>query len=461
MRHIKISLAALLASATFALPVQAQNAAPAAPDLTPRIAQAAARIHAVQQRAERVNDYDELRNLQQIYGYYVDKALWDQVVDLFAADGSLQLGFNGTYVGHKALRDYLYSLTGGKAELLKGQLNNHIQFSPLITIAPDGRTAKARWQQWILDGIHGAGSGGNWGAGTYENDYVKENGVWKIRHVRLHLRFYAPYEGGWTRASPESALRYGKSKVKPSQPADATRAPYPAMSFAPFHLAAPAQAGALLSADMTAAAPPARTASTVAELEAQVRSLELQLERLKAVDEVENLENVYGYYADKSMQDAISALFAENSTLEILGRGVFIGRDRVYEYMRRLGAPADGALFNPMQLQPVIHVSADGNTAHARARLLVMFGATGRAGQWGDGIYENVFVKENGVWKYRSLMGTQGFYTDYDNGWAKQASPMLSPFPGYPPDRPQSIAYDAYPAHFIAPFHYRNPVSGR
>ena len=98
---------------------------------------------------------------------------------------------------------------------------------------------------------------------------------------------------------------------------------------------------------------------------------------------------------------------------------------------------------------------------HARARLLVMFGATGRAAQWGDGTYENVFIKENGTWKFLNLMGTMGMYTDYDDGWAKKAAPMMSYFPGYPPDQPTSIQYEPYPAQFVTPFHYKNPVSGK
>ncbi|MFM1886426.1 MAG: hypothetical protein RL026_1583 [Pseudomonadota bacterium] len=463
MNHTVRRLPALLLA--LALPglwsASSQAQAPTA-DLSPRLQRAAERLAALEQRAGHIDDHDQLRNLQQIYGYYVDKALWDQVVDLLADDATLELGFNGSYVGKPAIRRYLESLTGGKVGLLPGQLNNHVQFSPVITLAADGRSAKARWQQWILDGIHGAGSGGNWGAGTYENEYVKQDGVWKIRHLKLYLRFYAPYEGGWTRAAPDSALRYGRSTVKPTRPPTQTYAPYPAAFHAPFHYDDPAQAGALLSQGRQATAVPAGgKPRTVAELEAQVRSLEHQVERLQAVDAVENLEHMYGYYADKSMQDAISSLFAQNSTLEILGRGVFLGRDRVYEYMRRLGAPTDGTLFNHMQLQPVVHVSPDGNTARVRARLLVMFSVTGRTDQWGDGVYENVFVKEDGVWKYQSLMGTMGFYTDYDAGWAKRAMPMMAPFPGYPPDRPQSIKYDPYPAHFIPPFHYANPVSGR
>jgi len=90
-----------------------------------------------------------------------------------------------------------------------------------------------------------------------------------------------------------------------------------------------------------------------------------------------------------------------------------------------------------------------------------MYGLLDRSAQWGDGIYENVFVRENGQWKYQVLNAYQTFYTNYDGGWAKHSAGMLSPFPGYPPDLPQSIAYDVYPAQFIPPFHYPHPVTGK
>ena len=89
MKYNALFASLLLAALPFA--AIAQNA-PAAPDLGPRLARAAARIGTLDHRADRVADYDELKNLQQIYGFYVDKALWDDVVDLFADDGSLELG---------------------------------------------------------------------------------------------------------------------------------------------------------------------------------------------------------------------------------------------------------------------------------------------------------------------------------------------------------------------------------
>jgi hypothetical protein len=440
-----------------AVTLQAPAAAPP-PDLATRINLVADRLAALDSQADRLSDYDQLRNLQQIYGYYFDKALWDQVIDLFTEDAELEVGQQGRFIGKPGIRRYLYGLTGGKQGLVHGQLNNHFQLSPVITLSPDGQSARARWRLMVQDGL--LGSQANWGAGIYENEYMKQDGVWKIHRLHLFVKLYAPYEGGWTRTTPALNARYGKSTARPDRPSRSPMAGWPVAFDAPMHFGNPARADYRL-APPNAARATAGSPRTVADLEAQVRALELKLRRLRAAEDVERLENTYGYYADKSMQDAISALFAQDSTLEILGRGVFVGRERVYEYMRRLGVPTDGTLFNHMQLQPVITISPDGNSAEVRARLLVMFGREPDGAQWGDGVYENTFVREDGTWKYQSLAGFQTFYTTYDEGWGKRALPMLSYFPGYPPDLPQSVKYDPYPAVFVPPFHFRNPVTGR
>jgi SnoaL-like protein len=455
----RLTLTALLCIATST----ANAAAPSPPDLSARIAQAEQRLAALSSRATRVEDYNAVRNLQQIYGYYQDKALWEQVLDLLADDATLEAGQNGVYVGKPAIRKYLFSLSGGRAELAKGQLNNHITLSPVITLAENGAAAKARWRLLVQDGMFGDTSGGNWGAGVYENEYVKQNDVWKISKLQLFVRFYTPYKDGWTKVTKEATARYGRSTVKPTR-ASETRPYWPARYTPPFHYENPGTSSYQLGkgASVSKAPPPVPpVAKTVADLEARTRALELKLDRLQAVEDVENLESTYGYYADKSQQDAISALFAEDATLEILGRGVFIGRDRTYEYMRRLGVPPPGTLFNHMQLQPVVTISPDGASAQIRARLFVMFARADSAAQWGEGVYENRFVKDDGVWKYRSLAGFQTFYTDYDKGWTNHSVPMMSYFPGYPPDMPQAVTYQPYPEQFTPPFHYANPVTGR
>ncbi len=78
---------------------------------------------------------NDLRNLQGIFGYYFDKALWDEVADLFTDDGTIELGLNGVYAGKANIRKYLYSLTGGKPGLRPGELMNHFQLSPVVTLS--------------------------------------------------------------------------------------------------------------------------------------------------------------------------------------------------------------------------------------------------------------------------------------------------------------------------------------
>jgi hypothetical protein len=207
----------------------------------------------------------------------------------------------------------------------------------------------------------------------------------------------------------------------------------------------------------------AELAASIAALEQAVAEAEREIERLKDFDAIENVSSVYGHYVDESMQDDIADLFAADGIVEILGRGVFYGQDRVRQYMHNLGpvGQQDGRLFNHMHLQPVIHVAEDGQTASARSRLLVMFSVLNSNAQWGSGIYENEFVKQDGIWKFKYLHGYQTFYTNYEDGWAKRASGIFAPYERLPPDGPQSVAYDPYPAAYVPPFHYANPVSGR
>jgi hypothetical protein len=120
----------------------------------------------------------------------------------------------------------------------------------------------------------------------------------------------------------------------------------------------------------------AETLAAIAELENAVADAQREVERLKDVDELENLASIYGHYVDKSRHDDVADLFAPEGVVEILGRGVFIGQDRVREYMRNLTpgnmGPREGSLFNHMHLQPVVHVSPDGGVT---TTLTVVLGA--------------------------------------------------------------------------------------
>ena len=57
-----------------------------------------------------LKDQQEIENLQRIYGFYYDRACWDQMADLFSAKGTIEFAQQGVYVGRKRVRQFLGTL---------------------------------------------------------------------------------------------------------------------------------------------------------------------------------------------------------------------------------------------------------------------------------------------------------------------------------------------------------------
>ena len=165
-----------------------------------------ARVAAYRERVARLEDQDAVENLQAMYGYYFDKGLWDQVADLFTRNGSFEYGQRGVYVGQDHIRRAL--LLFGPQGLAPGYLNNHMQLQSVIIVAPDGRTATARWQGMVQ--LSRPGANGIWGVGIYVNEYAKDGGVWKISRLHFYMTGLTDYDKGWAKSQipmqGESAL---------------------------------------------------------------------------------------------------------------------------------------------------------------------------------------------------------------------------------------------------------------
>jgi hypothetical protein len=199
----------------------------------------------------------------------------------------------------------------------------------------------------------------------------------------------------------------------------------------------------------------------MAKLQERVDELERRIGKAEDFIALSNLEDAYGYYVDKSQWDQVADLFAKYGRLEIAGRGVYTGQDRVRAYLHHLPNFQYGQVFNHMQLQPAITVLPDGRSAKARWRAVIQAGVLHKSAQWGEGTYENEYVKENGVWKFKSLHFFVTYYIDYDKGWDKGGNPPPGTIKGFPPDQPPSVNYKTFPDVFIPSYHYKNPVTGR
>ena len=210
-----------------------------------------------------------------------------------------------------------------------------------------------------------------------------------------------------------------------------------------------------------AAADKKDVAAELDALKMQVAQLAHQAQDAQDYIAVANLQRAYGYYVDKCMWDETADLFSKNGTLEIGLRGVWVGQDRVRQYLHTLPDLKYGTLFNHMQLQPVIDISPDGRTAKGRWRAFEQFGLLHKSAQWAEGTYENEYVKEDGVWKISKLHYYMTYYVDYYKGWDQGGNPPPGPIAGMPPDQPTTLAYKLYPDVFVPPYHYKNPVTGK
>ncbi len=198
---------------------------------------------------------------------------------------------------------------------------------------------------------------------------------------------------------------------------------------------------------------------TTDELLARIEALEARAQAAEDYRDLVNLQGAYGYYVDKGRWDDAADLFARDGTLEIAGRGVYVGQDRVRAYLRHLPPYEYGALYNHMQLQPVLHIDSAAGTAKGRWRTLMMVGWLGKEGRWGEATYENTYKREadehgNSRWRIASLHGVVNFYCEYDEGWHRGGVKLLRSIEGLAPDRPPTMEYEAFPEPVIAPYHY-------
>jgi hypothetical protein len=213
------------------------------------------RIAALEQRVGELEDVAAIRRLHWAYGYYCDFNRAEDIVQLFAADGAVVF-LSGEYRGHEGVRR-LYGtwfqnyFTQGVNGPVDGFLLDHFQMQDIITVAADRRTAKGRFRGLLLGGCHESRAYRPQGlplqffeAGLYENDYVRENGVWKIKRLDYMMQWQAEYELGWSKtvAHLQPATKtYPENPLGPDVllPPEKVRRTWPYRQDVPEHFAHP------------------------------------------------------------------------------------------------------------------------------------------------------------------------------------------------------------------------------
>jgi hypothetical protein len=199
-----------------------------------------ATLEELQARLTRLDDIKKIEDLQRIFGYYQDYGEWEQIVDLFTEDEpSVEEADRGVYKGKDGVRRYFVDLLGGGPGRRQrpGWLNIMFQMQGVVTIEPDGVNASGRWYGMGMEAkpivsLREGELRQTWIHGTYENTYVKEAGVWKLKALHFNLVFRTPYEDGWLNV-PVVGQNGPDQEIPPDAPPTAYH-PYPSGYHVPF-----------------------------------------------------------------------------------------------------------------------------------------------------------------------------------------------------------------------------------
>ena len=173
-----------------------------------RIAKLEEQVAALTDRITRTEDEQAVRKLHHLYGYFIDKCLYREVVDLFTDDCEVHF-FGGIFKGKAgAARLYIErfqkQFVHGNNGPVDGFLLDHPQHQDVVDIQEDGVTALARFRCTMQAGRHESYGDVRqwWEGGLYENTYKKVDGVWRIHILNYVPQWHADYETGWAHTRP-------------------------------------------------------------------------------------------------------------------------------------------------------------------------------------------------------------------------------------------------------------------
>jgi hypothetical protein len=208
----------------------------------------------------------------------------------------------------------------------------------------------------------------------------------------------------------------------------------------------------------------------IKEMEARLKELENRVRILDHLEAIKRLQRAFGYYLEHWMYEEILDLFSDSPEVELnIMVGIYLGKEGVRRYVtgEKERSVNPEVLHQVMQLSGIVDIAPDGKTAEGR---WYGFGAISLPSDKGiiqnlsGGIYNAKYIKEDGKWKILKFIWNPTYMFDPRVGWVKpdRVAPIGDRKIAEPPrpDRPRPLD-TRYPSGYIAPFHYKHPVTGK
>jgi len=131
----------------------------------------------LEKRIQALEDLEEIKKLHQRYINLMDNLKYEEVLDLFTEDASVEVRNLGIKKGKKELREiYLDVLAKNRGS---ERFDGHMAVQPDITV--EGDCAKGTWLIYMLFSKPEI----QWIQGRNDCEYKKINGEWKISKLKF------------------------------------------------------------------------------------------------------------------------------------------------------------------------------------------------------------------------------------------------------------------------------------
>lgn len=423
----------------------------------------------IARRVARLEAAQGVERLMSMYCYLTAGGRWDEVMELFAQrrpDVSAELADWGVFVGREHIRqvvvDALVRLAranGAAARRLAGDdtkddraglLMENALMTPVIEVSPDATEARGLWMALGAQTERDADGGVRavWTWVQFSAEFVREDGAWKILHLRVAPRFRTPYEHSWAQTAAAGPVVPSPGLVPPSDlPPTGQRTDYSLTAPAPYDPPAP-EPYASDGVDET----PAPGEEDLAR----------RLQRLEDVRAVTNLMSLHEYlHVANRNGEEFERCFAHRSdgvAFEPEDWGVWEGEEAIAaSYVHGAPPPLPGLVTEHATTTPVVEVAADGLTARGVWISPGHETFPGRPGEpplalWSWGRYGIDFVKEDGEWRFWHFHIYTTFRTPYGVDWVQAAvDPAHRMFPEG--ETPPGMPAPTRPVTFNQPYH--------
>ena len=134
-------------------------------------------LEELEKRIQAIEDLEGIKKLHQNYINLMDNLQYEEVLDLFTEDATVEVRNSGVKRGRKEMSEVYIGILAKKRGT--SRYDGHMAIEPDINV--DGNTAKGTWLIYMLFSKPTI----QWVQGRNECEYRKEDGTWKISKLRF------------------------------------------------------------------------------------------------------------------------------------------------------------------------------------------------------------------------------------------------------------------------------------